>query len=107
MPIGTGRGYPERVAGKFIPMPARMCAVADAYDAMVCGIGRRPPRTMGEALEELRRGSGSQFDPDVVSCFDVLVRSELEDRGVDLEAGPGMEDFQELVLSLKEDRGFV
>lgn len=102
-----GRGYPERVAGKFIPLPARMCAVADAYDAMVCGIGRRPTRTMGEALEELRRGSGSQFDPDVVSCFDALVRSELEDRGVDLEAGPGMEDFQELVLSLKEDRGFV
>jgi putative two-component system response regulator len=102
-----GTGYPERVAGKFIPIAARMCAVADAYDAMVCGIGGRPPRTMGEALEELRRGAGSQFDPEVVSCFDVLVRSELEDRGVDLEAGPGMEDFQELVLSLKEDRGFV
>jgi putative two-component system response regulator len=102
-----GGGYPERVGGKFIPLAARMCAVADAYDAMVCGIGRRARRTMGEALEELGRGAGSQFDPEVVSCFDVLVRSELEDRGVDLEAGPGMEDFQELVLSLKEDRGFV
>jgi len=102
-----GQGYPARVAGRFIPLGARICAVADAYDAMVCGIGSEPARTMAEALEELQRGAGTQFDPEHVSCFDALVRSESEDLGMDLQAGSGMEDFQELVLTLKEDRGFV
>ena len=102
-----GSGYPERVGAKFIPIPARMCAIADAYDTMVCGLGHRPPRSMSEALDELRRQSGIQFDPELVSCFDALIRSESEGRGMDLEAGSGLEDFQELVLSLKEDRGFV
>lgn len=102
-----GEGYPARVGGRFIPVAARMCAVADAYDTMVCGIGRREPLTMAGALAELRAQSGRQFDPALVSCFDALIRSESRDLGVDLGAGSGMEDFQELVLSLKEDRGFV
>ena len=102
-----GEGYPARVGGPFIPLPARMCAIADAYDTMVCGIGGREPRSMGEALSELQDQAGRQFDPALVSCFDALIRSESEGLGVDLGAGSGMEDFQELVLSLKEDRGFV
>ncbi len=102
-----GNGYPKRVGGRFIPLAARMCAVADAYDTMVCGVGHSAPRTMAEALDELQREAGRQFDPALVSCFDALIRSESEDLGVDLEASAGMKDFQELVLSLKEDRGFV
>ena len=102
-----GAGHPERVGGRFIPAPARMCAIADAYDAMVFGIGHALPRSMIDALAELERQAGRQFDPELVSCFDALIRSESEDRGVDLESGSGLEDFQELVLSLKEDRGFV
>ncbi|MEO5678018.1 MAG: HD domain-containing phosphohydrolase [Usitatibacter sp.] len=102
-----GGGYPERVGGRFIPMPARMCAIADAYDAMVCGIGHAAPRSMIDALAELSLQAGRQFDPELVSCFDALIRSESKDIGLDLEAGSGLEDFQELVLSLKEDRGFV
>ena len=102
-----GEGYPERVGGKFIPAPARMCAIADAYDTMVSGIGRTAPCSMAEALERLGKAAGTQFDPEYVSCFDMLIRTESEDLGVDLEGGSGMQDFQELVLSLKEDRGFV
>jgi len=102
-----GKGYPERVGGTFIPLGARMCAIADAYDMMVCGHGGRSSRTMGEALEELRGQAGHQFDPDLVAAFDDLIRSESEGRGVDLSSSPGMEDFQELILSLQEDRGFV
>jgi putative two-component system response regulator len=102
-----GNGYPERVSGKRIPLGARMCAVADAYDMMVCGFGARAPKSMDEALGELRRHAGKQFDPELVRCFDHLIRTETEDRGMDLAASAGMESFQELILSLQEDRGFV
>ena len=102
-----GSGYPVRVAGSSIPLGARICSIADAYDSMVCGIAHNAKRNMGEALAELKRESGRQFDPTLVSCFDALIRSESEGLGVDLEEGPGMADFQELVSALREDRGFV
>ena len=82
-----------------------MCAIADAYDAMVCGLGR-PPTSMAEALTELRDCAGQQFDPELVSCFDAIVNGELQDLGLDA-SGHGMDAFQELVASLREDRGFV
>jgi putative two-component system response regulator len=102
-----GEGYPERVAGKRIPFAARACAVADAYDAMVCGLGASPPRSMNEALEELGREAGRQFDPEAVSCFDQLIRAETEDLGMDLESNSGLAGFQSLIAVLSEDRGFV
>jgi putative two-component system response regulator len=102
-----GEGYPARVGGEFIPYAARICAVADAYDMMVCGNGNTRAHTMGEALDELRCHAGTQFDPALVECFDDMIRSEAGGRGLDLTSDGGMEDFQDLVLSLKEDRGFA
>jgi putative two-component system response regulator len=102
-----GEGYPERVGGKLIPTAARICAVADAYDAMVCGLAGQRRKSMDEALAELRSEAGRQFDPDLVQRFDSMVRSETEDLGLDLKASHGMDDFQELVHALEEDRGFV
>ena len=102
-----GEGYPEAVAGKRIPLPARICAVADAYDAMVCGLGPRAPRPMDDALRELRAQAGRQFDPELVECFENLIRTETEDLGMDLASNDGMEGFQSLVNALVEDRGFV
>jgi two-component system cell cycle response regulator len=67
-----GSGYPDRLAGERIPLASRIIAVCDAYDAM---IGPRPYR-LGlrheEAVAELRRCAGSQFDPEVVGCFCAL-----------------------------------
>ncbi len=102
-----GQGHPRRVGAEFIPLAARMCAVADAYDAMVCGLCGRDSRTMEQALQELRLGAGSQFDPELVVEFEEMIRGEMEGRGVDLGEGPGMQDFLELIQSLTEDRGFV
>jgi len=102
-----GNGYPARVGGRFIPLPARMCALADAYDAMVCGLSGHAPVTMDAALEEINRASGTQFDPDLARCFDAFIRRETEERGVDRSSSPGMEGFQELIRSLQEDRGFI
>jgi putative two-component system response regulator len=102
-----GDGYPEGVAGRRIPLAARICAVADAYDAMVCGLGARAPRSMEGALHELQREAGGQFDPGVVACFDEVIHAETQDLGLDLATSPGAECFQALVNSLGQDRGFV
>ncbi|MGQ0712248.1 MAG: HD domain-containing phosphohydrolase [Gemmatimonadaceae bacterium] len=70
-----GRGVPDGLAGEGIPREARIAAVADAFDAMMSG---RPYRTaqltIEEALAELRRHAGPQFDPHVVSALLAVVR---------------------------------
>jgi two-component system cell cycle response regulator len=68
-----GGGYPDRLRADAIPLGSRIVAVADAFDAMT---GERPyaaRRTPQEALEELRRCAGTQFDPAVVETFRAVV----------------------------------
>ncbi|MCS7235359.1 MAG: HD-GYP domain-containing protein [Armatimonadota bacterium] len=64
-----GRGYPMGLAGEEIPLGARILAVADAYEVMTTGRSYRAPVLPGQALEELRRQRGAQFDPQVVDAF--------------------------------------
>ena len=64
-----GTGYPDTLAGDRIPLGARIVAVADAFAAMTAGRPYRPRRTAEEALEELRRHAGTQFDPVVVDAW--------------------------------------
>lgn len=70
-----GRGVPDGLAGDDIPLEARIVAVADAIDAMTSG---RPYRgsemTLDEALEELRRSAGAQFDSNVVAAVEGAIR---------------------------------
>ncbi len=102
-----GTGHPEHVGGLSIPRPARLCAVADTYDALVCGEGTRPPCSMDEALAELARGAGTRFDPEIVPRFDALIREQADELGLDTRAAGGADAFGELVTSLQEDRGFL
>jgi diguanylate cyclase (GGDEF)-like protein/putative nucleotidyltransferase with HDIG domain len=64
-----GKGYPRRLMGDDIPLPSRILAVADAYEAMT--VDRVYRGAIGEqrARDELRHCSGTQFDPDVVEAF--------------------------------------
>lgn len=61
-----GSGYPNGAAAEEIPLEARIIALADVFDAMTQRRAYREPGTTDEALEELRRGSGSRFDPGLV-----------------------------------------
>jgi len=68
-----GNGYPDQLRGEDVPLGSRIIAVCDAYDAMVSDRPYRPKLESEEALAELRRCAGTQFDPRVVRVFcDVL-----------------------------------
>jgi two-component system, cell cycle response regulator len=64
-----GTGYPDQLAGEAIPLGARIVAVCDAFDAMTSDRPYSPGMPSADALEELRRCAGSQFDPMVVEAF--------------------------------------
>ena len=73
-----GTGYPDRLAGEDIPLGARIIAVCDAYDAMTSDRPYRRALSSDDALAELRRCAGTQFDPQVVRAFvATLERTEL------------------------------
>jgi HD-GYP domain-containing protein (c-di-GMP phosphodiesterase class II) len=69
-----GRGYPDGLAGKAIPLDARILAVADAYDAMTSDRSYRPALDHDEAIRRLTADAGTQFDPVCVRAFAALER---------------------------------
>jgi hypothetical protein len=71
-----GRGYPMGLAGDEIPEFARILAVADAFDSMTSTRSYRGARPVEEAVFELRRWSGTQFDPAFVDAFVAAIRRE-------------------------------
>jgi HD-GYP domain-containing protein (c-di-GMP phosphodiesterase class II) len=64
-----GGGYPDGLRGEDIPLGARIVGVCDAYDAMTSDRPYKAAMTDAEAIAELRRCAGSQFDPAVVEAF--------------------------------------
>ncbi|MEJ2357435.1 MAG: PAS domain S-box protein [Deinococcales bacterium] len=64
-----GTGYPEGVQGEAIPLAARIFAVADVYDALTSDRPYRPAWTRQQAIEHIRDGAGTHFDPRVVDAF--------------------------------------
>ena len=77
-----GKGYPDQLAGDEIPLGSRIIAVCDAYDAMVSDRPYRPSMEPEEAVAELRRCAGGQFDADVVAVLgEVLADRDRESVG--------------------------
>ena len=73
-----GTGYPDGLSGDDIPFEARILAIADVFDAMRSDRPYRKRLTDGEAVEELKKGSGTQFDPMLVGLFlDILRESQM------------------------------
>src|SRR5579859_310820 len=71
-----GHGYPMGLAGDEIPEFARVIAVADAFDAMTSNRSYRGARSVEEAIADLRKWSGTQFDPALVDAFVAALRRE-------------------------------
>ena len=77
-----GRGYPDGLKGTAIPRESRIIALCDAVDSMTSDDSYRTPFGLDDALVEIERCSGSQFDPELVAAFTGLARDGL------IEIGP-------------------
>lgn len=72
----NGKGYPEGLSGEEIPLGARIVAVLDAWCAMTSARPWRPAMSNAEAVREITRGAGTQFDPRVVEAFLAVIDGE-------------------------------
>ncbi len=71
-----GTGYPQELKGEDIPMASRITAIADAYDVMRSGRFYKRTLSKKEAIEEIKKSSGTQFDPKLVEEFIKILKEE-------------------------------
>ena len=64
-----GSGYPEQLAGDAIPISARLMALADVFDALICRRVYKPPMPLAQATAIIIEGYATHFDPDIVEAF--------------------------------------
>jgi len=64
-----GSGYPQGLSGKAIPLSARIMAVADVYDALICKRVYKTAMDHGQAVQIILQGRGSHFDPDIIDLL--------------------------------------
>jgi HD-GYP domain-containing protein (c-di-GMP phosphodiesterase class II) len=93
-----GAGYPEGLKGEQIPIQARIVGIADAFDAMISHRVYAKPKSLSEALDELRRCAGSQFDPHLTESFIQLItnKSSFMKEGGCRHAHPKTDKWQAL-----------
>lgn len=73
-----GSGYPEGLKGEKIPLSARLMALADVYDALISRRVYKPEFSHDQAVEIIRQGKGTHFDPDVIDAFEELISEFAE-----------------------------
>ena len=72
-----GKGYPDGLAGEKIPLYARIISVADVFDVIVSKRPYKEPRSIDDAIREIVKNSGSQFDPYIVKVFESLYKKGI------------------------------
>jgi diguanylate cyclase (GGDEF)-like protein/putative nucleotidyltransferase with HDIG domain len=75
-----GNGYPEGLKGDQIPLESRILAIADTFEAMSAARPYRPAFSREEVIEELRKCSGTQFDPNLVEVFIGIIEAGLPEK---------------------------
>jgi len=73
-----GMGYPYGLKADVIPFLARVLAVCDAFEVMIKGRHYKPPKSLTEALNELKREAGRQFDEEIVIAFTEIWYNEIK-----------------------------
>ena len=73
-----GKGYPDGLSGKAIPLSARIVAVVDVYDALVSPRVYKPPFTHEDAMKIIESGAGSQFDPEIIAAV-IEIEDEFDE----------------------------
>jgi HD-GYP domain-containing protein (c-di-GMP phosphodiesterase class II) len=73
-----GKGYPDSLTGEGIPLIARVVSVADAFDAMTSDRPYRARRPIEAAIEEIKRGVRTQFDPVAAEAFVAIPLEHLD-----------------------------
>lgn len=71
----NGKGYPRSLRGEEIPFVSRIIAIIDAYDTMINGRNYKEPVSQEEAIGELERFAGIQFDPELVKRFVIFIKN--------------------------------
>jgi len=98
-----GSGYPDGLAGDEIPIPARLMALADVFDALASRRVYKEPMPAEDAIKLITEGSGKHFDPDVVAAF---IANQSEFKNI-LERHADTEESLELKLNNMRARGMV
>lgn len=84
-----GSGYPEGLKGEQIPLESRILTIADSFEAMSSARPYRPALSREEVVEELRKGAGSQFDPNLVEVFIGIIQAGLPEKAKTGRTSPG------------------
>jgi putative two-component system response regulator len=107
----NGEGYPAKLAGKRIPVHARIVALADVFDALTHGRPFATPWPIDQALEEIHNRRGTQFDPELTDIFlDLVARLRAEHQDLDEYLGragkssPFLQARNRIRLMLSEER---
>jgi putative two-component system response regulator len=104
----NGGGYPGGLTGQAIPLHARICAVADAYDnIMHSASNMASENTIATGLVRLKLLSGTRLDPELVEVFVDSVVDETRNEGIELEAGHGLTSFHQLINSLSGRQRYI
>jgi putative two-component system response regulator len=104
----NGAGYPAGVAGLGIPLHARICAVADAFDSLLCDHAQdNKAYSMHHALDETTAMSGTRLEPKLVEAFSKALRREVRNEGFEFAASNGLQQLHNFIESYSQSRNYI